>query len=110
MNLSNKIAVVTGVSKGIGAALCQQLLEEGAMVFGLGRNPYPEQHPNFTFIPTDVRNYEAVEKAWHQIFMASNQHIDILINNAGLGYFGNVEDLSMLEWDEMMQTNVNAMF
>jgi len=110
MNLSNKIAVVTGVSKGIGAALCQQLLEEGAHVFGLGRNPYPEQHPNFTFIPTDVRNYEAVEKAFHQIFTASNHQIDILINNAGLGYFGNVEDLPMSEWDEMMQTNVNAMF
>jgi short-subunit dehydrogenase len=110
MNLSNKIAVVTGVSKGIGAALCQQLLEEGAIVFGLGRNAYPEAHPNFTFIPTDVRNYEAVEKAFHQIYEASNQQIDILINNAGLGYFGNVEDLPMTEWDEMMQTNVNAMF
>ena len=84
MNLSNKIAVVTGVSKGIGAALCQQLLEEGAKVFGLGRNAYPETHPNFTFIPTDVRNYEAVEKAFHQICTSTNHQIDVLINNAGI--------------------------
>ncbi len=110
MNLSEKVAVVTGVSKGIGAALCQQLLEEGAIVFGLGRNAYPYTHPNFTFIPTDVRNYEDVERAFQQVYKSTNQQIHILVNNAGLGYFGNVEDIPMSEWDEMMQTNVNAMF
>lgn len=110
MNLNQKIAVITGVSKGIGEALCTQLLAEGAIVFGLGRNPYPHTHPNFTFIPTDVRQYEAVEKAFLQIEANTSKPIDILINNAGLGYFGNVEDLPMEQWHEMMQTNLDAMF
>ena len=110
MILKDKVAVITGVSKGIGASLCKQLLEEGAIVFGLGRNNYPESHANFTFIQTDVRNYYEVEQTFEKIVTQTGKQIHILINNAGLGYFGNVEDLPMHEWDEMMQTNVNAMF
>ncbi len=110
MDLKNKIAIVTGVSKGIGEALCKQLLAEGAIVFGLGRNNFPESHSNFTFIPTDVRNHIEVEAAFKQIFDKTVNRIDILINNAGVGYFGNVEDLPLHEWDEMVQTNLNAIF
>jgi short-subunit dehydrogenase len=110
MDLKNKVAVITGVSKGIGAELCRQLLDEGVIVFGLGRNQYPDNHENFTFIATDVRNYTEVETAFEQVSAATQGSVDILINNAGLGYFGNVEDLPMSEWDEMVQTNLNAMF
>lgn len=110
MNLNNKVAVITGVSKGIGAALCSQLLDEGVTVFGLGRKSYPGEHAHFKFIATDIRNYREVEAAFEQIFAATGGCIDILINNAGLGYFGNVEDLQMTEWDEMVQTNLNGMF
>jgi len=110
MDLKGKIAVVTGVSKGIGEALCRQLLEEGAIVFGLGRNNFNTNHSNYHFIPTDVRQIESVNAAFDLIYSKTNQHIHILINNAGLGYFGNVEDLPLSEWDEMMQTNVNGMF
>ena len=109
MNLNNKIAIITGVSKGIGEALCTQLLVEGALVFGLGRNNYPHSHTNFTFIPTDVRNYSEVEAAF-AIILSKVSNIDILINNAGLGYFGNVEDLPITQWHEMMETNIDAMF
>ena len=48
--------------------------------------------------------------AFIHILNENNNRIDILINNAGLGYFGNVEDLPIEQWDEMMQTNVNGMF
>jgi len=109
MNLNNKIAIITGVSKGIGEALCTQLLADGALVFGLGRNNYPHSHTNFTFIPTDVRNYSEVEAAF-AIILSKVSKIDILINNAGLGYFANVEDLPITQWHEMMETNIDAMF
>ncbi|MDP2174729.1 MAG: SDR family oxidoreductase [Bacteroidota bacterium] len=109
MDLIGKIAVITGVSKGIGEALCQQLLAEGCTVFGLGRNNFKSSVENYTFISTDVRNVEEVNTAFETI-LKEHSHIDILINNAGLGYFGNVDDLPLKEWDEMMQTNVNGMF
>jgi NADP-dependent 3-hydroxy acid dehydrogenase YdfG len=110
MILKDKIAVVTGVSKGIGEALCRQLLSNGSKVYGLGRNDFDGNHNNYTFIKTDVRNLEEVKVAFDQILSENNNCIDILINNAGLGYFGNVEDLPIEQWDEMMQTNVNGMF
>ncbi|MFM6983325.1 MAG: SDR family oxidoreductase [Chitinophagaceae bacterium] len=110
MDLNNKIAVVTGVSKGIGEALCRQLLEEGAIVYGLGRNNFDTDHHNYHFISTDVRDISSVEAAFQTILSGTQQNIHILINNAGLGYFGNVEDLPLEQWDTMMQTNVNGMF
>lgn len=110
MDLEGKIAVVTGVSKGIGEALCRQLLDEGAIVFGLGRNNFNSTHSDYHFIQTDVRNIDSVNAAFNEIFLKTNQQVHVLINNAGLGYFGNVEDLPLSEWDEMMQTNVNGMF
>jgi NADP-dependent 3-hydroxy acid dehydrogenase YdfG len=110
MILKDKIAVVTGVSKGIGESLCKQLLEKGSKVYGLGRNNFEEINDNYSFIKTDVRNLDEVTLAFEQILSENNNRIDILINNAGLGYFGNVEDLPIEQWDEMMQTNVNGMF
>lgn len=110
MDIKNKIAVVTGVSKGIGESLCRQLLSEGCQVFGLGRNNFECQDSNYTFIPTDVRSVQSVEEAFKTILRMSDNQIHILINNAGLGYFGQVEDLPLEEWDQMWQTNVNGMF
>ena len=110
MILKDKIAVVTGVSKGIGESLCKQLLDKGSKVYGLGRNNYEAIHDNYSFIKTDVRNLKDVEQAFMQILNENGNCIDILVNNAGLGYFSNVEDLPTELWDEMMQTNVNGMF
>ncbi len=110
MELNNKVAVVTGVSKGIGLALCQLLTNAGVKVYGLGRTQNSELHvPNFVFIQTDVRDYQSVVQAFEQIFQKENA-IHILINNAGLGYFGNLEDIELAHWNEMMQTNVNGIF
>ncbi|MCE2787704.1 MAG: SDR family oxidoreductase [Bacteroidota bacterium] len=109
MNLSGKIAVVTGVSKGIGLAVANALLQKQCVVYGLGRNGAEINHPDFHFIKTDVRHAEEVKKAISQI--ASEQpRIDILINNAGLGYFGFLEDISDEQWHEMFETNVDGMF
>jgi short-subunit dehydrogenase involved in D-alanine esterification of teichoic acids len=80
MILKDKIAVVTGVSKGIGEALCRQLLSNGSKVYGLGRNDFDGNHNNYTFIKTDVRNLEEVKVAFDQILSENNNCIDILIN------------------------------
>ena len=110
MDIQNKVAVVTGISKGIGFHVTNALLQNGAKVFGLGRNNNAISHPNYQFIKCDVRNFEEVENAFAQIFSATNQQIHILVNNAGLGYFGFLEDLKNEHWHEMFDTNVNGIF
>jgi NADP-dependent 3-hydroxy acid dehydrogenase YdfG len=110
MNLQNKIAVVTGVSKGIGKAVCEHLLANGTTVFGLGRNNNDISNPNYHFISCDVRSFDAVQNAFNQIYSKTNNTIDILINNAGLGYFGFLEDMPIDQFQEMQETNVNGIF
>lgn len=106
MEILNKIAVVTGVSKGIGYATVLALLDKGATVFGLGRNN-KINHPHYTFIECDVRNSNDVHQAFTQI-KSTSANIDILVNNAGLGYFGMLEEMPQTQITEMMETNVNG--
>ncbi|MCF8253524.1 MAG: SDR family oxidoreductase [Bacteroidia bacterium] len=110
MELNNKTIVITGVSKGIGLALAKQLIAKGAIVFGLGRNQAEDfKHPNFHFINCDVRNSQSVQTSFTKIYETKTE-IHGLINNAGLGYFGYLEDMPESQWDEMFQTNINGMF
>ncbi|MEN9510507.1 MAG: hypothetical protein RLZZ370_326, partial [Bacteroidota bacterium] len=110
INLAGQVAVITGVSKGIGHHLCTQLLDKGAIVYGLGRNAPDLNHERFHFISCDVRSAAAVEAVFHQIFQEQNGQVDVLVNNAGLGYFGFCESLPLEQWDELFATNVNGVF
>jgi NADP-dependent 3-hydroxy acid dehydrogenase YdfG len=110
MKLQHTTAVITGVSGGIGLSLCQQLLAKGVRVFGLGRNNVLEEHEQYRFIPTDVRQQEQVDQAFDTILSQTNSAVDILVNNAGLGYFGYLEDLPVDHWKEMYDTNVHGIF
>jgi NADP-dependent 3-hydroxy acid dehydrogenase YdfG len=107
MEINNKIAVITGVSKGIGYATANALLEKGARVFGLGRNNNI-QHSNYTFIPCDVRNHTDVHAAFEKVYAQTNDTVHILVNNAGLGYFGLLEEMPVTEMQEMVETNING--
>ncbi|MEY3096514.1 MAG: hypothetical protein RL647_104, partial [Bacteroidota bacterium] len=109
MELKNKIAVVTGANKGIGHECVQQLLEKGAIVFGICRSGCSHSHPNYTCLKADVRNLEGLSAAFQQVL---DQHgkIDVLINNAGLGYFGHCDELPIEQWHEMFDTNVTGLF
>jgi NADP-dependent 3-hydroxy acid dehydrogenase YdfG len=110
MDLKGKVAVVTGVSKGIGKALVLQLLERGCIVAGLGLTKPDIGNENFHFVPCNVRHYTEVEQAFQKVEARFGEDIHILINNAGLGYFGNIEDHTLDQWHEMYETNVNGIF
>lgn len=110
MDLKGKLAVITGVSKGIGRAVAEQLLEKGCKVAGFGRTKPSYEHPNFRFYETDVRDFDQVSASVARTAMDFGSDIHILLNNAGLGYFGYLENYTLEQWDEMYQTNVNGIF
>jgi NADP-dependent 3-hydroxy acid dehydrogenase YdfG len=110
MNLTNKVAVITGVSSGIGKSLAIQLLKKGCKVIGLGRNNADIENENFSFIKTDIRIQTEVAASMRQAIAWGDGEIHILINNAGLGYFGLLEELPLEQWHEMFDTNVNGLF
>lgn len=110
MNLEGKLAVVTGVSKGIGLATVEALLEKGAVVSGWGRTAPELQHENFHFIECDVRYNESVQRAFDQTMYRVDKTVSILVNNAGLGIGGNLDEQRIEDWITMFETNVNGVF
>lgn len=115
MNLKNKIAIVTGASSGLGAEFSKSLVEKGAKVYGLARSEGKLKEiqkvlgSNFTPIKMDVTQHGAIEKWVKSTF--SEKHLpDILINNAGVGFFAEVDKLELSEWEQMMSVNLSAVF
>jgi NAD(P)-dependent dehydrogenase (short-subunit alcohol dehydrogenase family) len=75
-----RVAVVTGASSGIGAALCRELRTSGWRVVGLSRRPAPDADEHET---CDVEDREAVE-ATATAVLARHPRLDLLVNNAGI--------------------------
>lgn len=110
MELKDKVAIVTGVSKGIGYATVMSLLKAGCKVAGWSRSDAGIDDPNFKFYPTDVRDFDSVNTSYEATVEDFGQGIPILVNNAGLGYEGYLEGLDHKHWHEMFETNVDGVF
>ena len=110
MNLKNKVAIVTGSSKGIGLATVHTLLNNDVKVAGWSRSKTQIDHPNFQNFQLDIRDIGSVENAYKQTVSHFGDDIHVLINNAGLGYAALFEDLKVEEWHQLFDTNVNGIF
>jgi NADP-dependent 3-hydroxy acid dehydrogenase YdfG len=110
MELANKLAIVTGVSKGIGLATVKALLDKQAHVVGWGRTAPDLEHENFHFIECDVRYNESVQRAFDQTIYKFDKSVSVLINNAGLGIAANLDEQLVEDWITMFETNVNGIF
>ena len=114
MNLTSKIAIVTGASSGIGAEFSKMLIEAGARVYGVARSidklKALQERLGEQFVPVqlDLTKNAAVE-AWIDTTF-KNKTPDVLVNNAGLGYFADVDELSVEQWDTMMNVNLSGVF
>ena len=106
----SKIWLITGVSSGLGRALAQQAALEGNIVFGTLRKAsqieeFNQLVPGKTFgLEMDVNNHHRIEIIISHILDQFGQ-IDVLVNNAGYGLFGAIEEVSMEEARMQMETN-----
>jgi len=113
------VALVTGGSRGIGRATAEALLERGFKVYFCGRSPdllEETQQQLFIRYPgrvasrlCDVRSQSAVEEMVGWIEQESGR-LDVLVNNAGLGRFGPVDELSGDDFREVIETNLLGAF
>ena len=117
-DLSSKIAIVTGGTKGIGYAIAEALAKNGAAVFVCGRSESDlassvEKLSGIGKVSgavCDVRNENDVEAMLSECVREFGG-IDILVNNAGMGYFGKtVEELSGDEFRQTLETNLFGVF
>ena len=95
--------IITGSSTGIGYTLAEHFGRLGHKVFGLSRKD--AQSAYFTNIPTDITDNEQVQLAVSQVLDLTGQ-IDVLINNAGMGMVGAVEDSSQEEILKLFNLNL----
>jgi NAD(P)-dependent dehydrogenase (short-subunit alcohol dehydrogenase family) len=116
-NLEGKIAIVTGGTKGIGRAIAQALLMERAQVAVCARQEAEvrsfvdqlshQSTGKIKGIACDVGNYEQVQKL-AEFTVKQFGGIDILINNAGVGHFASVADISPEQWRQVIDTNLTG--
>ena len=97
-------AIVTGAGSGIGLEVARKLNEQGAKVFGFDLRAGDLQEVA-TFIECDISNPESVKKALAD-FTSQSKTLDILINNAGIGAIGTVEQATEEEWQRVFNVNV----
>ena len=111
MDLTGKMAIVTGVSKGIGRATAEALLAKGAVVAGWGRTaPEGLTHERFQFFECDVRNEVSVQETYVDTQREVGANVHVLVNNAGIGNMGPVDGFSSDDWHAMFDTNVHGLF
>lgn len=93
--MTAKVVLITGTSSGLGRAGAEHLSEIGYTVYGTSRKQCPDK-PTYRMLSMDVTNQESVAHAIDQL-MAIEGRIDVLINNAGSGIAGALEDTSIDE-------------
>jgi len=100
---TTKIVLITGASSGIGKSIAVFLSQKGYVVYGTSRNPKNELLP-FQMIALDVLKKETIDSAIQQIIKKEGK-IDVLINNAGMGITGPIEDTPTEEMRRVFDTN-----
>jgi 3-oxoacyl-[acyl-carrier protein] reductase len=123
-SLAGKVCLVTGGTRGIGRAIAESLLAEGASVAICGRRQESVERAveelssenarragtgKVTGKAADVRNHADVGA----LFQFVDQHfggLDVLVNNAGVGVFRAIGEIALEEWSSTIETNLSGVF
>lgn len=115
-NIQDKVAYITGGTKGIGFGIAKALIEAGLKVAISGRNLQDAEkatqelgNQKVLAIQADVRSFEDEMRAVEQIVEKFGK-LDIVIANAGLGKFAPVDEMTLDDWNAMIDTNLTGAF
>jgi NAD(P)-dependent dehydrogenase (short-subunit alcohol dehydrogenase family) len=118
MQLNNKVAIVTGGSKGIGSGIAHVFAQRGAKVVVVARNKKTgmqtvEEILNLggdaIFVPCDISS-EAEVQAMVQATLDAYGQIDVLVNNAGVGVYKSVVEATSDDWDRCLNIDLKGVF
>ncbi len=118
MELRDKVAYITGGTKGIGLATAQALLENGMKVAISGRSnsvmevadTLNQQYSDQVMgIVSDVRSLDSEKEAIQKIKAKWNR-LDVLIANAGVGHFAPIDEMTEEQWNDVININLTGVF
>ncbi|GAA0872387.1 SDR family oxidoreductase [Gangjinia marincola] len=101
---TSPIVLITGASSGIGKASAELLFQKGYTVYGTSRKEMNSPVNGVHFLPLDVTDSASIKKVVEQLIEAEGR-IDYLINNAGMGITGAVEEIPLTEAKRVFDTN-----
>ena len=113
--LAGRVALITGGSRGIGLAIAQALTACGATAVITARDEHHLEQARERIgagtlaIAADVRNADEAERAISETVQRFGG-LDVLVNNAGVGVFANVADMSPSDWQNVLETNLTGVF
>lgn len=116
----NKTALITGGTKGIGLGIARSLLKDGYNVAITSRSLESADqiakelglefdNNRVLGLECDVRDYDSQEKCVASVISTFGS-IDVMIANAGVGHFASIEDMSVDQWNETIDTNLTGVF
>ncbi len=114
-NLTGKVAIVTGSTKGIGLAIAERMINEGASVVVSARTEADVTRvadrlgDNAMGVACDVADPESCQRLIDQTVQRFGR-IDVLVNNAGLGVFKSISEMSVEEWRLQIDVNLGGVF
>ena len=114
-NLNNKVALITGASKGIGYGIAEALLKLGVKVAITSRSQESANEAakklgnDVLAIEADVKNFQSQENAVAAT-IAKFGSLDFLIANAGVGHFAPIDQMSLETWNDTIDTNLTGVF
>jgi len=115
MRLHGRSAIITGGTRGLGRAIAEAYLREGASVVCAARNPYDikeladDHGERFRFQHADVTDENSVAELMEAATEAYGR-IDVLVNNAGTSRDGKISGLSVEDWNVTLSTNLTGVF
>jgi 3-oxoacyl-[acyl-carrier protein] reductase len=119
--IQNKVALITGGTKGIGYGIAESLMKQGVHVAITSRsassaeavaqqlNSNSKSGAKAIGIQADVKNFESQQQAVKTVLNQFGQ-LDIVVANAGVGHFANIEDTTLEQWHDTIDTNLSGVF
>lgn len=100
----SKVILITGGSSGIGKSIGEFLTQKGYKVYGTSRNPENYKNSVFPIVALDVKNVSTINNAIAEVIAAEGK-LDVLINNAGVGITGPIEEIPQEQIQHNFDTN-----